>query len=151
VKKNSILGITALVAVVGLGMMFTACPAVEDDVERVVTFKNYTKATITINCEGSPAQVTLNPATSSLDENQKATVIRKGKDVVLLTISISGITIPSGDEWNYIELGGSLAPGDKKGKNGLSLKGGELYFKGAPMEGGNIIGWKVGMVQPDDE
>jgi len=149
--KKSILGITALVAVIVLGMMFTACPAVEDDVERVVTFKNYTKAIITINCEGSPAQVVLDPAESSLDENQKATVIRKGKDIVLLTISISGIIIPDDLKWEYIELGGSLAPGDKKGRDGLSLKGGELYFYGAQMEGGNLIGWKIGMVQPDDE
>jgi len=133
-NRKRILGIIALLAVLVLGLTFTACPQVDDGIEREVTFVNHSDAKIYIICEGTPSQFELQKATSLNDDSQRKVVTRTGKDVVLLSISITDPAgIPRGDEGLYIELdsGTTAIAGNTKVKDGLPLKAGLIIFRGA--------------------
>jgi len=145
-KKNRILGITALVAVVGLGMMFTACPPLDEE-ERIVEFINQSEAVIYIICQGSsPSSFTLKDAPSGGQTSQ--TVTRKGQDVVLTSIEVTSPDL-HGDEWRYLNISGSATGGKTKG-NGITLGSGIIRFNADTTQLDNPLRWKVNAVALDE-
>ena len=150
--KKKLLGITALFAVLAMAFAFSACDLSnlgggldkEDGAERTVNFENYSNAKITITCKGStPSSVELAKAPRQ-GECSRASVKRAG----IIMIDSIAITDPANvpDAWNYIELGGGLAPADKQGKNGMKLEGGTLAFYAARTGDFNPIGWKIAVL-----
>jgi len=137
-NKKNILIIAALVAIIGFTFVFSTCN-LEDEDERVVNFYNASEAKIAITCIGSePNSFTLNKATIQGDKVGPVKVTRKGKDIVIDTITIlEPSNIPSGDEDQYITVEGSASKGKIKG----SLRSGDIIFKA--VQGNNILQWDV--------
>jgi len=146
VKKQQILGITALVAVVGFTLVATACNF-EDTEQRSVTFTNKTAISINIGLKGLDP-VELEAATMSKDV--KKTVKQVGKDIVLQTITF-GNDLVNADPNAYIITDGNLIPG-KKGKEviGIPLATGELIFKADTTVRGNPAIFKISVIQADE-
>jgi len=150
--KKGILGITALLAVVAI-LSFTACDSIfqekDDGIERVIVFNNFSNAKIGITCVGTPSYIELDRPSiqGSSTTNQ---VKRTGFPIEIKSLAI--IDPPNlPDPWDLIELTGSLAPANGKGKNGLKLDGGILNFNAARgVEGGNLIGWKITVIPQED-
>jgi len=147
VKKNRILGLAALVAVVGIALAITACTPPDTD-ERSVTFENHSEAVIKVTCEGSPASFTLQKAKSAADPNpDSVTVTRTGKDIVLTGIVVTDL---GPDPWNYLEITGTAVPGDKESKDGVTLKSGILIFKAQTGVPDNPLNFKLDEVAGDE-
>jgi hypothetical protein len=145
---KKILGITALLAVIVLGLMFTACPPADED-ERVVNF---------INNTNSPVEITFqNAAAISLKEARvgdpqggnplcRGTVTKKGADIILNTITF---TSPSFSVDQDLEIEGSVIGGkDSKNVAGVSLAYGTIIF--SPKYGGQGFPNKIDAIPLDD-
>jgi hypothetical protein len=144
--KKQIFGITALLAIVAFGLMFTACPQVQDDEERVVRFYNTCEAKIEITCQGSsPDVVVLEKAESANKEYGPIEVRRKGKDIEITSIEVVSPTIPSAEDiTDYIRIRGSATPGKIKG----TIKAGTIRFESVPQNG--ILQYKVDAIPLDE-
>jgi hypothetical protein len=125
--KNRILGITVLLAVLALGLAFMSCPAVEEDTE--IVFTNNTKIPIIINSDGEPKVLNLDEAKSIFVPTVKS-ITKKGSAINITAIKYNSSLIAGDDSGDrYIELSGSVAPGDKKKpKQGVSLGSGSIVF-----------------------
>jgi len=151
--KKKILGIAALVAVIGQAFVFSTCQLPLDEDVRTVTFYNQTSVDITINCQADNVNsFKLTKAKTQLDEEQYKTLTRKGKDIIINSITVGQQMGAAGDEWDYIEVKGSAVGGtQKKGQSGLALKFGDIYFVPAKGKDPNPAGtWKVTAI-PQDE
>ena len=121
--KNRIFGITALLAVVVLGLAFISCPADAEDCE--LTFINHTATIITISTDGSPASFTLQKATSVLDDSKSQKVTKKAPEIKITSISFEGM---SSEQWDrFVRLQLNAKPNEKV-KKGLALGPGSVYF-----------------------
>jgi len=145
--KKRILGIAVLLAVVAMGLTFTACPP-DNDV-REVTFINQTKIQIRIKCEGIPL-VTLPAAElkgGKIVDGEKS-VSSTGKDIVIEHITFDDDLVQLSPT-TYLTMTGS-ATGGKPVADGVSLKSGILYFTALSIEGGNHIGFKISTIPLDE-
>ena len=149
---KKILGITVLLAVIAMGLVFTACP---DTTEREVTFINDTSSSVVISFKNA-SDVRLAASTKSTPsgEGPSGTARKVGEDLILLAIVFAKQelgAIGDGAE-NYVTLSGAVIAG-KEVKEGLALANGTITFSPKKGEGmdGNPAGWlKIGTIPLDE-
>jgi len=129
--KKRILGITVLLAVVVLGIAFTAC---QDTEERICDFYSLVMdAKITVTCAGSkPNSFTLEKATAT-GKSGPVTVTRTGKDIEVTNITVEGFEGYSAA--NLIEYQGAV-------------KAGSVTFVVKPQNG--VLFYKIDTIPLDD-
>jgi len=141
--KKKILGITALLAVLAMCLIFTACPAAEDN---VVTFFNETALTLQVTIKGGETFPL--KGIVGLADPSTYTVTKSG-DIVLQTITATGYT--SEQLGQYIDVEGALTGGKQKYKDGINLGSGTIYFRADRTILGNpAIPAKISII-PQDE
>jgi len=140
--KKRILGITALLAALAMGLTFTACPAENN----VVTFFNETNIALTVTIKGGET-FTLAGIVGLADPTSY--VVTKAGDIVLQTITATGYT--SDDLSQYLEIDGALTGGKQKYKDGINLGSGAVYFRADRTIGYNPIAPLSINVIPQDE
>ena len=147
--KKKIFGITALLAVLAMALMFTTCGADflnggdDPDAEYSCIFVNHSAAKITlIFTRGKPSSFTLEPAANTGDDTKTQTVTNTGKKIVLSSISFEP-SMP--DPWKYVEFAnGSTANVGKSGKDGVELISGKIIFRA--VQGNGYLDYKIDTV-----
>jgi hypothetical protein len=142
--KKRILGIAALVAVLAMGLTFTACPPPEDN---AVIFNNYTTVDITVTIKGGEV-FTLKRLTSLFADPDTKTV-KKAGDIVLQGISTSSAVV-NADIGKYIDIDGNATGGKQKYKDGVNLGSGILNFRPNQSEVSDANGFSIKVI-PQDE
>ena len=148
-RMKKILGITVLLAVVAMGLVFTACPDIQ---ERSVLFINQT--TIDIRLQGNFGTLTLPKATKSGTNVTDGEVTAKmtGKPVILERIVPTGNPLVEAQPENYIYLDGDVTASQKQPNSGaISLESGIITFKPLQVLGGNPISpFKIDAISFDE-
>jgi len=145
---KKILGIAALLAVVAMGLAFTACDLLGDknDEPVFVTFTNNTAIDIKLTFKGLPP---LDLTKGTMTKGNSVVVEGKGS-IVLQTITFSDKVVDDNPE-NYIIVSGALVAGKKQKKDvvGISLAGGELIFS-PDQNTPSAASWKINVIPPNN-
>jgi len=117
--KNRILGITAILAVVVLGVAFIVSCGPGEDTE--ITFENKTGVDLTVMTDGNPASLRLDKATNKLGPFPKGTVTKAGSNITFTRIVPTSATEVNPD--THIDIDTSGLSEEKDGKDGKKIWG----------------------------
>ena len=143
--KNRILGISVLLAVIALSLVFTACPP--DTEDRVISFANNTSLPITVYSDGNPPILQLPKVERSTDPATTGTITKSGKDITISKFDYNNDLV-NDNPGKYIDFSASIV--GKNTKGGLTVGSGSIVFSPFRETGSPAYTWKISVI-PHDE